>query len=238
MIPAKFAKSGAAISDKIIVTSVVGLNVPANTKHVFRFKNDNFAHTCANVVDLESLMDNGDDLNNIFLVKKEDDKIEEHHQFSQIEKDDIYEMCRVNREGCKSDIKIYNQNQQKMTDALNEAELVWLTAERHFMETKQDSECWPGQGSDRTMPERLLKEREFKDVVVRMSLDQTDSRLYQIRTIGNLGHLENKIDHVITMTEGEVRRGLRKQKLEYERQQQHEKKPIKVKRSRYLKNQY
>ena len=35
LIPAKFAKSGAAISDKILVTSVVGLNVPANTEHVF-----------------------------------------------------------------------------------------------------------------------------------------------------------------------------------------------------------
>ena len=39
------------------------------------------------------------------------------------------------------------------------------------------------------------------------------------------------------MTEGEVRRGLREQKLEYERQQQH-KKPIKVKISRYRKNHF
>ena len=41
-------------------------------------------------------MDNGDNSNNFFLGKKEDGEIEEHHQFSQIEKDDMYEMCRVN----------------------------------------------------------------------------------------------------------------------------------------------
>ena len=113
-------------------------------------------------------------------------------------------MCRVNREGYKSNNKIYDQNQQKMTDALNEAELVRLTAEQHFMETKQYLECRPLQGPDRSIPERLLKEREFKDVVVRMSHDQTDFCLYQARTTRNLGHLENKIDHLITMTEGEV----------------------------------
>ena len=96
MIPAKFTKSGAAISDKILVTSVVGLNVPANTEHVFWFKNENFTHTSTTIMDSESFMDNGDNLNNVFLDKKEDDEIEEHHQFSQIEKDDMYEMCRVN----------------------------------------------------------------------------------------------------------------------------------------------
>ena len=50
----------------------------------------------------------------------------------------MYEMCRVNWGGYESDTEIYDQNQQKMTDALNEAELVPLTAEQHFMETKQD----------------------------------------------------------------------------------------------------
>ena len=53
MISAKFAKSGAAILNEILVTSVVGLNVPTDTKHVFGFKNKNFAHTCTYVVDLE-----------------------------------------------------------------------------------------------------------------------------------------------------------------------------------------
>ena len=83
--------------DKILVTSVVGLNVPANTEHMFWFKNENFAHTGANVMDLESFMDNGDDLNNVLIVKHEDNEIKEHHQFSKIKKDDMYEMCRVNR---------------------------------------------------------------------------------------------------------------------------------------------
>ena len=61
-------KSGAAILDNSLVTSVVGLKVPANTEHVFGFENENFAHTCANVVDLERFMDNGDNLNTVFLV--------------------------------------------------------------------------------------------------------------------------------------------------------------------------
>ena len=99
--------------DEILDTSVVGLNVPTNTEHVFRFENENFAHTCTNVADFESFMDNGDDLNNIFLVKKEDDEIKEHHQFSQIEKDNRYTMWRVDQEGYKSDTEIYDQNQQK-----------------------------------------------------------------------------------------------------------------------------
>ena len=111
-----------------------------------------------------------------------------------------------------------------MTDALNKAAFVRLAAERPFMETKQDLERWSRQGSDRTMPKRLLKEKEFMDVVICMSHDQTDVRIYQTRTIRNLRSLENKIDHLTTMTEGEVGRGLREQKLEYERQQQGQKK--------------
>ena len=87
------------------------------------------------------------------------------------------------------------------------------------METKQDSECWPHQGPDHAMPERLLKEREFKDVMVCMNHDQTASRIYQARTTRNLGCLENKIDNLTTMTEGEVQRGLREQKFQYEQQQ-------------------
>ena len=96
MILAKFAKSEAAILDNILVTSVVGLNVPANTKHVFGFKNENLGHICANVVDLESFMDNGDDLNNAFLVRMKEGEIREHIQFLQMEKDNMYNMCHVN----------------------------------------------------------------------------------------------------------------------------------------------
>ena len=97
-------------------------------------------------------MDNGDDLNNVFLGKKEDNETKEPHQFSQTEKDNMFEMCRVNREGYESYTKIYNQNQQKMTNALNEAELVLLTTEQHFIETKQESDWWPRQGPDCAMP--------------------------------------------------------------------------------------
>ena len=68
LIPAKFAKSGAEILDKILVTSVVGLKFSAGTEHVFRFGSENFTRPCANVVDLESFMDSGDNLNNVFLV--------------------------------------------------------------------------------------------------------------------------------------------------------------------------
>ena len=45
----------------------------------------------------------------------------------------------MNREGYEPDTKIYNQNQKKMVELLNEAELVRLTAELHFRETKYDS---------------------------------------------------------------------------------------------------
>ena len=62
------------------------------------------------------------------------------------------------------------------------------------------------------MPERLLREREFKDAVVCTCFDQKDLRLYQARTSRNLGRSENKVDHLIKMTEGEVRRGLREHK--------------------------
>ena len=96
MIPAKFAKSGAVISDEILVTNVVGLNVPANAEHVFGFENESFTHTKNNIVDLESFMDNGDNLSKVFLVKMEDDEIDEDHQLSQFKKDDMYTMCRVN----------------------------------------------------------------------------------------------------------------------------------------------
>ena len=81
----------------------------------------------------------------------------------------MYEMCRVNREEYESDNEIYDQNRKKMTDTLNEVEFVRLTAEQHFMETTQDLECWPHQGPACTMSKRLLKEKEFKNVVVRMS---------------------------------------------------------------------
>ena len=84
----------------------MGLNVCANTKHMFGFKNENFAHMSTNIVDLESFMDNGDNLNNVFRIKKEDDEIDEHHQFSKIEKDETFRMCRVNREGYGSNTKI------------------------------------------------------------------------------------------------------------------------------------
>ena len=137
----------------------MGVNVPANTEHVFRLENENFAHKCADVVDLESFMDNSDDLNNVFLGKKEDDEIKEHHQFSQIKKDDMYEMWRVNQEGYKSDTEIYDQNQKKMAEALNEAELVRLTAEQHFRETKHDLELLWLQGPDPAMSERLLNDK-------------------------------------------------------------------------------
>ena len=121
---------------------------------------------------------------------------------------------------------------------MNKAELVRLTAGRHFMETKHNSEYLQMQGPDCAMRERLLKERESKDVVVRMSHDQTDLRIYQGRIISNLGRIKNKIDHLTIMTEGEIRHGLREQKLEYERQQQGQKKPIKIKRSKSRKHRY
>jgi hypothetical protein len=88
------------------------------------------------------------------------------------------------------------------------------------------------------MSERLLKEREFKDAVVRTCFDQKDSHLYQARNNRSLGRLENKVDHLITMAEGEVRRSLREQKLEYERQQHSKRKPIKINRARYRKRRY
>ena len=101
---------------------------------------------------------------------------------------------------------------------MNKAELVRLKAEQIVIETKKDLECCPCQGPGHTMQECLLKEREFKDAVVHTCLDQKDSCLYQAKTSKNLRRLENKADHLITMTEGEVRSGLREQKLEYELQ--------------------
>ena len=86
----------------------MGLNVPVTSEHVFWFENENFAHTSTNIRDLESFMDNDDNLNNVFLVQKEDDDIEERYHVSQIEKEDMYEICRVDREGYKPNTKIQN----------------------------------------------------------------------------------------------------------------------------------
>ena len=52
----------------------------------------------------------------------------------------MFEMCHVNREGYESDNKIYNQNNQKMAQALNKVELIRLTAKRHVTRTKKDVE--------------------------------------------------------------------------------------------------
>ena len=170
----------------------MGLNVSANTEHVFGFKNENFAHTCANAVDLESFMDNGDKLNNIFLLKRKDEEIKELHQDSQVKKDDMVEMCRVNREGYGSHTEIYKGNHQKLAEALNEVELVWLTTEQHLMEAKINLECCLCKGPSNTMSDRILKERDFKDAVVRTCFGRKDARLYQERTSRSLGPLKTR----------------------------------------------
>ena len=184
------------------------LNFPTKAKHVFGFKketnNKNFRRSTSNVLYLESFMDNGDNLNNVFLVEKEDDEIDEHHQFLQFKKDDMYKMCRVNQERYESNTTIYDQNQKKLAKALNEAELVRLTTERHFKETMHDSSFLRMHGPDCAMPERIFIDRDFKDVVVRMSHDQTDLHIYQEIITRNLGRVENKIDHLKSMAEREM----------------------------------
>ena len=87
-------------------------------------------------------MDNGVDLNNVFLDKKEDDKTEKDRQLSQFIKDDIYKVCRVNREGYESDKEMYDQNPRKLEKAFNKAELVKLTKERHLKDTMHGLEIW------------------------------------------------------------------------------------------------
>ena len=52
----------------------------------------------------------------------------------------MYKMCHMNREVYKSNTEIYDKNQKKMMEALNKAELVRLIVERHFKETKHDSD--------------------------------------------------------------------------------------------------
>ena len=80
-------------------------------------------------MDLESFMDNDDDLDNAFLVKKEDDEIDEDHQLSQIEKGDMYRVCKVNR------VDMFNQNSKKMEKVLNQQMFQQNTADRHHTET-------------------------------------------------------------------------------------------------------
>ena len=53
-----------------------------------------------------------------------------------------------------------------------------------------------------------MKDKERKNVMVRMSRNQTDSRIYQGRLTRNLGRIENKLDHLTTMTEGEAQKWL------------------------------
>ena len=55
----------------------------------------------------------------------------------------MLKMYCVNQERYKSNAEIYNQNHQKIAEALNEVELVRLTVDQHVMEIKKYLECWP-----------------------------------------------------------------------------------------------
>ena len=69
-----------------------------------------------------------------------------------------------------------------------------------------------------------------------MCFDQEDSQIHQERIRWDLGRVENKIDHLTTMAEEEVRCGLREQREEYTHKQRGQKKPMKIKKSRTRKH--
>ena len=123
----------------------------------------------------------------------------------------MYQVCQVNQEGYESDKEMYNQNPSKLEKALNEAKLVKLTKERHFKETMYDLKF------DAILED--VEERKFKDCVSRLCFDQKDSQIRQERIRRELGRIENKLNHLTTMAEGEARRDLLKRKEEYLRKQ-------------------
>ena len=210
LIPAKFAKSGAAISNEISVTNVEGLNVPVNTEHVFGFENENSARMKNNIMDLESFMNDNDDLDNVFQVKKGDDEIDNGGQVSQIEKDEMYRVC----------------NSKKMEKALNQQSFQRKQSSRHFRETFEFA------ANDRQTSDT----RELLDYVVRSEYEKQDTERVLKKLKRTVERTEDKIDHLTTMAEKETRRCLRKSKEEHIRKQGCQKKPMKIKRSRYRKH--
>ena len=55
--------------------------------------------------------------------------------------------------------------------------------------------------------------------VSRLCFEKEDSEIYQEKLKRDVERVENKIDHLTTMAEGEARRGLRKQREECIRKQ-------------------
>ena len=94
-----------------------------------------------------------------------------------------------------------------------------------------DSDFFRMQGPNRAMPERTSKDREFKNAVVCMCLGQKDLHIHQERSRRDRGRVEKQIDHLITMVEGEMRRGLCERREECICKQRGQNKPMEIKRS-------
>ena len=117
----------------------------------------------------------------------------------------MYKVYRVNREGYESNKEMYDQNSRKLEKAFNDPELVKLTKECHLKETMHDLKFG-------TIPELTSKDREFKNCVSQICFGRKDSQNHQERIRRDLGHVENKIDHLTTRSEAEAWRGLRERK--------------------------
>ena len=92
-LPVELAKSGAVISDKLLVMSIMDLYLPTEVKHVFSFKKEsdrNFSGVNSNILDLKSAIDNGTDLTKVYNVEAEVKDTTECLEDVQIEKDNIF----------------------------------------------------------------------------------------------------------------------------------------------------
>ena len=113
---------------------------------------------------------------------------------------------------------------------MNQERLVKITADWHFKETFVNDLKFDAN------PKRTSERRELLDCVSRLQFEKEDSEIILKKLKRDVERCEDKLDHLNTMAGAEAWRGLRERKEEYLRKQGGQKKPIKIKRSRYRKH--
>lgn len=107
-LSAQHAKSGVAISVKLLDTFGTDYNLQNKAKHVFGLKNKtqdrHLESANSNVLHLQSFKDNNNDLNDDYSVKPDYKEIDECLEDTQIKKDNMFSaLCYVTKDGYNSD---------------------------------------------------------------------------------------------------------------------------------------
>jgi hypothetical protein len=149
-----------------------------------------FASAGANMLDLESFMDNDDNLNNVYGVEVEvKEDVNVLYLDSQTEKESMFEkMCQVT----------------KLREDLNNRELAQLETARHMEETKTNF-CCRYSNVDHSFLEDLKKRddraNKYMDKMTCLNYDKQDIDQERVTFQYTLERLENKLDCVVTVKE-------------------------------------